>query len=164
MILKINNWFSEGLEPHEIVEEIVDVKLGNLELPIFTLGIDLDTIKNSRIAINNYNRLSKKNISKNTENSLMIRSLKSVSIFTNNKNNENIKKSILSYPLTYMGFSGYLNPFTHEYNINGLIPNNSIPMVMSHEIAHEIGFSSEMEANFIGYISLINSDNLYYQY
>ena len=120
--------------------------------------------KNSRIAINNYNRLSKKYMSKNTENSLMIRSLKSVSIFTNNKNNENIKKSILSYPLTYMGFSGYLNPFTHEYNINRLIPNNSIPMVMSHEIAHEIGFSSEMEANFIGYISLINSDNLYYQY
>ena len=63
-----------------------------------------------------------------------------------------------------MGFSGYLNPFTHEYNINSLIPVNSKPMVISHEIAHEIGFSSEMEANFISYISLINSKNTYYQY
>ena len=120
--------------------------------------------ENSKIAINSYIKLSKKNMSNNNENSLMIKSLKSISNFTNRKNNENIKASIISYPLTYMGFSGYLNPFTHEYNINRLIPNNSIPMVMSHEIAHEIGFSSEMEANFIGYIALISSDNLYYQY
>lgn len=120
--------------------------------------------ENSIIAINSYNELSKRNMSSSNENSLMIKSLKSISKFTNNKNNGNIKESIISYPLTYMGFSGYLNPFTHEYNINGLIPNNSIPMVMSHEIAHEIGFSSEMEANFIGYIALISSDDLYYQY
>ena len=120
--------------------------------------------ENSKIAIKNYENLDAKIKNHNSTNSFMIKSLNIINNFNKNKSKMNLKESILSYPLTYMGFSGYLNPFTHEYNINRLIPKNSKPMVLSHEIAHEIGFSSEMEANFIGYISLINSDDLYYQY
>ena len=35
---------------------------------------------------------------------------------------KSLKRSIYSLPLTYMGFSGYLNPFTNEAQIDGLIP------------------------------------------
>ena len=117
--------------------------------------------ESARISISNYNNLEKKHDSQSYGNKFIDRSIKSISNFNKKGNKNNIKESLLSYPLTYMGFSGYLNPFTHEYNINSLIPVNSKPMVISHEIAHEIGFSSEMEANFISYISLINSKNPY---
>ena len=120
--------------------------------------------ENARISISNYHNLEKKHNSQYYGYKFIDRSIKNISDFNKKGNKNNVKESMLSYPLTYMGFSGYLNPFTHEYNINSLIPDNSKPMVISHEIAHEIGFSSEMEANFISYISLINSENIYYQY
>jgi len=144
-------------------------KLNKLHLEISEedsskVSLPYDFKENSKIAIKNYEHLYKKIIGYDSVNDFMTKSLNLIYNFNNSNSKMNLKKSILSYPLTYMGFSGYLNPFTHEYNINSFIPKNSKPMVISHEIAHEIGFSSEMEANFIGYIALINSDDLYYQY
>lgn len=74
------------------------------------------------------------------------------------------KKSIFSLPLTYMGFAGYLNPFTNEAQVNGLIPKNNYPATLCHEIAHQTGISSESEANFVGYLAAINSDDPYFKY
>jgi hypothetical protein len=60
-----------------------------------------------------------------------------------------------------MGFGGYINPFTLEAQINKNIPSIQIPTTICHEIAHQKGYSAENEANFIGIISCINSnDNL----
>jgi hypothetical protein len=64
-----------------------------------------------------------------------------------------IKKSLFSLPLTYMGFSGYLNPFTNEAHVNDKIPMTTFPMVAHHEMAHQIGIGSESECNFIGFIA-----------
>ena len=75
-----------------------------------------------------------------------------------------IKRSLFSTALTFMGFSGYINPFTGEANINTKIPKNSIPFVINHEIAHQLGTASERDANFISYISLLNSSNEFHEF
>ncbi|NMH86617.1 DUF3810 domain-containing protein [Flavivirga algicola] len=77
---------------------------------------------------------------------------------------KSIKKSLYSYPLTYMGFSGYLNPFTNEAHVNGLIPVYKVPTTASHEIAHQLGYAAENEANFIGCMAAINHDDIYFRY
>jgi hypothetical protein len=78
--------------------------------------------------------------------------------------NLSVKKSLFSLPLTYMGFGGYLNPFTNEAQVNYLGPMYSFPMTTNHEMAHQMGYASESECNFIGFMSSINNDNLYFQY
>lgn len=75
-----------------------------------------------------------------------------------------IKKSILSIPLTYMGFSGYLNPITNEAQINGLIVNYKAPTTSCHEEAHQLGFAKENEANFIAALTTMNYDDPYFKY
>ncbi len=75
-----------------------------------------------------------------------------------------IKKSLFSTPLSYMGFSGYINPFTLEANINYNIPDISIPVTISHEIAHQIGYAFEDEANYIAIETLSKSRNNYLRY
>ncbi|MFH7011089.1 DUF3810 domain-containing protein [Flavobacterium sp. FlaQc-52] len=78
--------------------------------------------------------------------------------------NLSIKKSLFSLPLTYMGFGGYLNPFTNEAQVNNLLPMYNFPATSCHEMAHQIGFASESECNFIGVLATVKNDNLYYQY
>lgn len=74
------------------------------------------------------------------------------------------KKSLFSLPLTYMGFGGYLNPFTNESQVNDKLPMYGFPNVICHEMAHQIGFASESECNFIGFMACIKNDDLYFQY
>lgn len=78
--------------------------------------------------------------------------------------NLSVKKSLFSFPLTYMGFGGYLNPFTNEAQVNYLSPMYGFPMTTNHEMAHQMGFASESECNFIGFLACIKNKNLYVQY
>ncbi|TJY36281.1 DUF3810 domain-containing protein [Pontimicrobium aquaticum] len=75
-----------------------------------------------------------------------------------------IKQSIYSLPLTYMGFSGYLNPFTNEAQIDGLIPLYQYPATACHEQAHQLGYAAENETNFIGYLAAIHNSDIYFKY
>lgn len=75
-----------------------------------------------------------------------------------------IKSSLYSTVLTYMGYSGYLNPFTHEAQVNGLMPGFKFPTVSCHEAAHQIGYAAENEANFIGYLAAIHHPDRYFKY
>ncbi len=77
---------------------------------------------------------------------------------------QTVKKSLFSLPLTYMGFSGYLNPFTNEAQVNYKIPKFYLPIVATHEIAHQIGYANESEANFIGYLAAVQSEDVLFQY
>ncbi|MFV8346621.1 DUF3810 domain-containing protein [Flavobacterium sp. ZB4P13] len=79
-------------------------------------------------------------------------------------NHLSTKKSLISLPLTYMGFGGYLNPFTNEAQINYLGPMYSFPMTTNHEMAHQMGFASESECNFIGFLASTKNENAYIQY
>jgi hypothetical protein len=74
------------------------------------------------------------------------------------------KASLLSQPLSYMGFSGYLNPFTLEAQVNDLVPSYSIAATIAHEQAHQLGFAAENEANFIGALACYYSDDSYVRY
>ncbi|MEY8848882.1 DUF3810 domain-containing protein [Psychroserpens sp. XS_ASV72] len=75
-----------------------------------------------------------------------------------------IKTSIYSLPLTYMGFSGYLNPFTNEAQVDGLIPSYKFPTTGSHEVAHQLGYAAENEANFIGSMAAMHHPSIYFKY
>lgn len=77
---------------------------------------------------------------------------------------KSIKKSLLSFPLTYMGFSGYLNPLSNEAQINSMIPVFKIPTTASHEVAHQLGYAAENEANFIGFLAATNNEDIYFKY
>lgn len=74
------------------------------------------------------------------------------------------KKSLFSLPLTYMGFGGYLNPFTNEAQVNDKLPMYGFSNVICHEMAHQIGYASESECNFIGFMAGVKNDDLYFQY
>src|SRR5690606_1501593 len=65
-----------------------------------------------------------------------------------------VKASLYSKVITKMGFSGYFNPFTHENQVNIEVPAVSLCVTSAHEIAHQLGYANESEANFLGYLSL----------
>lgn len=75
-----------------------------------------------------------------------------------------LKTSLYSLPLTYMGYGGYLNPFTGEAQVNGKMPVLRFPTVSAHEVGHQIGYSSESATNFIGFLvtsKTMNSNFVY---
>jgi hypothetical protein len=77
---------------------------------------------------------------------------------------KSIKQSLFSTPLSYMGFGGYLNPFTNEAQVNYLKPKYTTPFTTCHEMAHQTGIGSESECNFIGYLAATNNSDDYFQY
>lgn len=77
---------------------------------------------------------------------------------------ESIKTSLFSLPLTYMGFSGYLNPLTNEAQVDGLIPEFKFPTTASHEIGHQLGYAAENEANFMACLATTTHSDLYFRY
>lgn len=64
-----------------------------------------------------------------------------------------IKPSIYSYLGNYLGFQGYYNPFSGEGQVNTTIPRFLEPFVTTHEMAHQLGYAKENEANFVGYLA-----------
>ncbi|MEM6685576.1 MAG: DUF3810 domain-containing protein, partial [Bacteroidota bacterium] len=78
--------------------------------------------------------------------------------------NQSLKTSIYSGFLTTMGFSGYINPFTNEAQVNSKIPMYKFPVTASHEKSHQIGFAAENEANFIGCMAALYNDDIYFKY
>ena len=59
------------------------------------------------------------------------------------------KATLFPTLLSYMGFGGYLNPFTHEAQVNTLQPKLRVLTTACHEIAHQWGIAAEDEANYI---------------
>ena len=74
------------------------------------------------------------------------------------------KQSLYSLPLAYMGFSGYLNPFTNEAQVNSKTPVNSMPLTLAHEQAHQLGYAAESEANFVAFLATYNHKDPYFRY
>lgn len=74
------------------------------------------------------------------------------------------KISLYSLPLSYMGFSGYLNPFTLEAQVNGRMPKINLPLTTAHEVAHQQGYAAENEANFVGFLHCYQHPALEIQY
>ena len=77
---------------------------------------------------------------------------------------KSIKPQIMYSLGNYIGFLGYLNPFTAEAQLNTSIPVILKPAVLCHEMGHQLGYASESEANFISFIACRQSKNPAFQY
>ena len=67
--------------------------------------------------------------------------------------------TFLSRAFSNMGVSGIYSPFTVEANINGEMPGMENPFTACHELSHLRGYMNEGEANYIGWLACIESDN-----
>ena len=72
---------------------------------------------------------------------------------------DNFKPSLYSGFMNYTGVLGYYNPFSTEAQYNSHLPHTYLPFTLSHESAHQLGFAREQEANFVGYLVGIGSEN-----
>lgn len=59
---------------------------------------------------------------------------------------------------------GYYFPFSMEANYNDVMNIMNKPSTMCHELAHTKGFMKEDEANLIGFLACIESDDPLFQY
>lgn len=69
-----------------------------------------------------------------------------------------VKYSNISLLMNYTGILGYYNPFSIESNINRFDTDLKLPLTIYHELAHQMGFTSENQANFIAYYIGIHSN------
>jgi hypothetical protein len=75
-----------------------------------------------------------------------------------------IKVSMYSEILTYAGYTGYYNPFSGEAQVNVKVPPFYLPFICCHEMAHQVGYGDESEANFVGYLTATASDQPLFHY
>lgn len=66
--------------------------------------------------------------------------------------------------LSVQQLTGVYSPFTVEANYNSEIPAYNIPHTICHELSHLKGYMREDEANFIGYLACIGSENKDFRY
>lgn len=78
--------------------------------------------------------------------------------------NTSVKSSFYGTLGDYLGFTGYYNPFTGEAQINTTVPKMLQPYIATHEIAHQLGYAKENEANFVGYLAAVNSQDTLFHY
>ena len=78
--------------------------------------------------------------------------------------NKSIKPSLFSYAGNYLGFQGYYNPFSGEGQVNTTVPPVIEPFVTTHEIAHQLGYAKENEANFVGFLASKNASSTVLKY
>jgi len=64
----------------------------------------------------------------------------------------------------YLQYTGYYNPFTGEAQVNTALPGILLPYVACHEMAHQLGYASEDEANFVGFLAATASSDPLFQY
>ena len=77
---------------------------------------------------------------------------------------KSIKPSLWGWLGNYVGFLGYYNPFTGEAQVNVTVPKFLQPFTVCHEVAHQLGYAKENEANFVGYLAASASDDARFRY
>lgn len=75
-----------------------------------------------------------------------------------------IKSSLVGRAFNMSDFTGYYNPFTGEAQLRTDLPRLVLPFLTCHEMAHQLGYASEDEANFIGYLACVASADPYFRY
>ena len=78
--------------------------------------------------------------------------------------NQSMKTSLVGFLGKYVVFQGYYNPFTGDVQVKASIPRFLQPFVTSHEIAHQLGYAKENEANFVGYLAARESSSNDFRY
>lgn len=67
--------------------------------------------------------------------------------------NPSVKASLFTPVGQFVGFTGYYNPFSAEAQLKTDIPVFLKPFVITHEIAHQLGYAKENEASFVAYLT-----------
>ena len=75
-----------------------------------------------------------------------------------------VKPVMFSWFVSKIGIEGYYCPLSGEANINMRLPYMDLPFVTSHEISHTLDIAREDEANLVGYLVAINSDDPIFRY
>lgn len=75
-----------------------------------------------------------------------------------------LKPSMFGYLMNYAGITGYFNPFTGEGQVNTTPMPVSLPFTACHEVAHQLGFAAEDDANFVGYLVASTSPDAHFRY
>lgn len=145
-----------GVERDYTTEELITLT-ENLIDKANTLHRALDT-KDSAMVINPYSHRETFELSTNGYDNL------SEKFPTFSYHPKSIKTSTWSLGLSYMGYSGYYNPFTAEAQVNDRIIGHRFAVVTCHEEAHQLGYAAENEANFLAYLAATHNDDLYFQY
>jgi hypothetical protein len=79
-------------------------------------------------------------------------------------NKPSLKPNLIGKLQSYTGYAGYLFPFTGEAHVNFYAPAYSLPFSVCHEMAHQLGFGAESEANLIGFLAARSSTNKAFEY
>ena len=74
------------------------------------------------------------------------------------------KSLVFGVVQSYLGISGIYMPWTGECCVVGDTPLPNLPATMAHELAHRQGAAPEDEANFLGIIACLASDDPRVQY
>ena len=75
-----------------------------------------------------------------------------------------VKPSIWGWLGNYLGIGGYYIPYTGEAQVNTSMPRSLLPFTTCHEMAHQLGYAKEMEANFVGYLAAAASTDTFFHY
>lgn len=75
-----------------------------------------------------------------------------------------VKMSIFPSWGDYFGYTAFYQPLTGEAIVRGDLPKLTMPFTMSHEMAHQLGYASEDQANFIAYVIGSESEDLLFNY
>jgi hypothetical protein len=78
--------------------------------------------------------------------------------------NYSLKKAIFPNLGDYIGFLAYYQPITGEAIVRSDLPMFTQPYTIAHEMAHQLGYASETEANFIAFVVATKSKDPYLKY
>ncbi len=78
--------------------------------------------------------------------------------------NQSVKATLFGRWMNYIGVTGYLNPFTNEAQVNTTVPAFVQPFTTCHEIAHQLGYAPEEDANFVGYLVASGANDVRFRY
>ena len=66
--------------------------------------------------------------------------------------NQSVKKALFPTLGDYIGFLAFYQPITAESIVRSDLPILTQPYTIAHEMAHQLGYASETEANFIAFV------------
>jgi hypothetical protein len=77
---------------------------------------------------------------------------------------QSVKKAIFPSLGDYIGFLAFYQPITGEAILRSDLPILTQPYTIAHEMAHQLGYASETEANFIAFVLASETNDPYLKY